>query len=289
MKPDELTFLDRPELDRPRMLLGFDGWMDGGDVSTAAVGYIARAVDARPLAEIDPDSFRIYNMPGSMEIAALFRPHAKIDEGLVSEYDHTVGRFLAGADQRLIVFEGVEPNLRWPAYAECILHVAERFGVERMVFIGSVAGLVPHTRQPRMSASASDAAVLDRLAEYGIRLSDYEGPAHFVTLLTRMAAERGIEMIALATEIPAYVQGTNPICIESVVRRLAGMLELRISHDDLRRRSETFERKLNEVVRQKPELQEFISRMESDYDNELFDTELGDLKDWLEQQGIRLD
>ena len=27
----------------------------------------------------------------------------------------------------------------------------------------------------------------------------------------------------------------------------------------------------------------------SDYDHEVFDSQMGDLKDWLEQQGIRLD
>jgi hypothetical protein len=29
--------------------------------------------------------------------------------------------------------------------------------------------------------------------------------------------------------------------------------------------------------------------MEEDYDNEMFDTQMGDLKEWLEKQGIRLD
>lgn len=34
MTPDALNMLARPDLDRPRIVLGFTGWMDGGDVST---------------------------------------------------------------------------------------------------------------------------------------------------------------------------------------------------------------------------------------------------------------
>ena len=50
-----------------------------------------------------------------------------------------------------------------------------------------------------------------------------------------------------------------------------------------------FERRLSEVVKEKDELAELIQKLESDYDNEVFDTELGDLKDWLQQRGVSLD
>ena len=96
-------------------------------------------------------------------------------------------------------------------------------------------------------------------------------------------------MINLVAEIPAYVQSKNTICIESVTRKLAGILSLQVDLDDLRTSSEQIEKKINEIVEQHPELADLIRKLESDYDNEIFDTEMGDLKDWLEQQGIRLD
>lgn len=40
---------------------------------------------------------------------------------------------------------------------------------------------------------------------------------------------------------------------------------------------------------QAQKLAERIQKLEEDYDNEVFDTQMTDLKDWLEQQGIRLD
>jgi hypothetical protein len=35
-----LIIYERPKLKTPRMVLGFSGWMDGGEVSTGTVEYL---------------------------------------------------------------------------------------------------------------------------------------------------------------------------------------------------------------------------------------------------------
>jgi hypothetical protein len=57
----------------------------------------------------------------------------------------------------------------------------------------------------------------------------------------------------------------------------------------LRQISDEYEKRLNEVVREQPELAENIIKLEENYDNDIFDHEMGDLKNWLEQKGVRLD
>jgi len=42
-------------------------------------------------------------------------------------------------------------------------------------------------------------------------------------------------------------------------------------------------------VLEQPELAGNIGKLEEDYDNEIFNNEMGELKHWLEQQGIRVD
>ncbi len=64
---------------------------------------------------------------------------------------------------------------------------------------------------------------------------------------------------------------------------------VQIDLDDLRAISDEFEKKLNDIVQEQPELANNIQKLEEDYDNEIFDSEMGDLKTWLQQQGIRLD
>jgi proteasome assembly chaperone (PAC2) family protein len=289
MAGEALKIHRRPRLRQPRMLLGFSGWMDGGDVSTGTVGWLARSLRARRLAEIDPSAFYIYNFPGSMEVSALFRPHTKMEDGLVKRLDYPKNAFYSHGPSDLILFEGKEPNVRWGEYAECILTVAELFNVGRIYFVGSVAGVVPHTRAPRLSCSVSQASLREEMRQYGVRFSGYEGPASIVTALTHLCAQRGREMVSLVAEIPAYVQGPNLVCIESVARRVAGILGLQVSLEELREARDAFEKRLDEAVGEREELVELIEKLESDYDNEVFDTQMGDLKQWLEQRGIRLD
>jgi proteasome assembly chaperone (PAC2) family protein len=246
-------------------------------------------ISAGGFAEIEPEGFYIYSFPGSMEITALFRPHARIRNGLIESYERPTDAFYYSEEQNLILFIGKEPHLRWEEFGDCIFSLCTEFGVVEIYFIGSVAGLVPHTREPRITCSVSDENLKKRFEQYGVRFTDYEGPASIITYLTVNAHKYNIDMATLMAMIPAYVQGRNPKCIEAVTRRLVGILGLQIDLDDLRAVSDEFEKKLSEVVQEQPELAGNIRKLEEDYDNEIFDSEMSDLKTWLIQQGIRLD
>jgi len=286
---DKLEFDRHLEMTEPQLLLGFSGWMDGGEVSTGSISYLLRKFEAVPLAHIRPEGFYIYSFPGSMEFASLFRPSTKIEQGVVQAFDEPANEFFAAPARNLILFSGKEPNLAWREYADCVLGLCERMGVRRIVFLGSVAGLTPHTREPRFLCSVSDPRLLAMLKEHGLHASEYAGPASIVTYLTVRAAARGLEMMSAVGEIPAYVQGYNPRCIEAAVRVAGTLLGVHIPLDDLRSLGDEYERRLDELVQQQPELAEKIKKLEADYDEQVFDNEMGELKDWLQQQGLRVD
>ncbi|MGB2862911.1 MAG: PAC2 family protein [Sedimentisphaerales bacterium] len=289
MASDRLDIYKRPKFSNPRLLLGFSGWMDGGEVSTGTVKCLIDKLDAQRFAEIDPKGFYIYSFPGSMEITALFRPHTQIKNGIIKSYEIPANTFFYSEENNLILFLGKEPNLNWEEFAECIFSVCAEFGVEMIYFIGSVAGLVPHTREPRLFCSVSEAELKETFQHYGVKFANYDGPASIVTYLTTNCSKRDMKMVSFVAAIPAYVQGSNPKCIEAATRRIAGMLELEMEFSDLTTISEEFEKKLQDVVQEQPELEINIHKLEEDYDNEIFNNELGDLKTWLEQQGIRVD
>ena len=286
---DKLNINKRPKFNKSRLLLGFSGWMDGGEVSTGTVKSLVNKLNAKSFAEIEPRGFYIYSFPGSMEITALFRPHTEIKNGIVESYENPSNTFYYSEENNLILFLGKEPNLNWEEYSDYIFSICKEFNVEMIYFIGSVAGLVPHTREPRLFCSASEPKLKDTFQHYGVKFSNYEGPASIVTYLTAECSKRNINMVSLVAAIPAYVQGNNPKCIEAVTRRIAGMLELEMDLSDLTAISDAFEKKLHEVVQEQPELESNIHKLEEDYDNEIFNNEMGDLKTWLEQQGIRVD
>jgi predicted ATP-grasp superfamily ATP-dependent carboligase len=289
MNTDSLKIEHNPQFSSPRLVLGLTGWMDGGDVSTGTIKVLRDKLNAEQFAHIDPAPFYIYNFPGSMEISSLFRPHTKMKDGLVQKYNLPANIFYGSAGHNVILFSGKEPNLNWELFADCIFELCEKFGIRRIFFVGSVAGLTPHTREPRMTFSVSDEKLKALLPQKQVRFSNYEGPASLTSYLLSRAPQHGVEMLSMVAEIPAYVQGYNPRCIEAAVRVLSHILDLRINLDGLREMGDDFEKRLTELITDQPDLAKKITELETDYDNQVFDTEMGDLKDWLQQKGIRLD
>jgi proteasome assembly chaperone (PAC2) family protein len=286
---DRLTIHARPHLENPRLLLGLSGWMDGGDVATGTVRHLITAVGAEPVAAIAPEGFYIYNLPGPMEISSLFRPHTVITDGIVATCEFPENTFQADEATGLILFCGKEPHLNWEDFADCVFALVSEMAVEMIYFLGSYSGVVPHTRDPRLYSSVSDPGLKAILEPHGLRFSDYSGPAGISTYLTQLAGQKGIPMATIVAEIPAYIHGPNPRCIEAVTRRTAAILGLSINLDNLRSTTDGFENKVNEAVHARPELGDMIHKMESAYDSELFETQMGDLREWLEEKGIRLD
>lgn len=280
-----LIIHERPNLEAPRMIIGFSGWMDGGDVSTGTIEYLKNKLKANKFAEINPGEFYIFNLPGGMEQVAQFRPYTKIKDGLLIDFEYPRNEFFADQKSRVILFSGKEPNLRWDEYANCIFQLAEEFDVRKIYFVGSFAGATPHTREPRITCSVFGEEQKVSLKEQDVRFTNYEGPASIATLLNKFSKEKGIEMANLVAEIPAYIQVRNPRAIEAVIKRLVRILDLDIDLNDLHRTSLEFENNIDKALLKQPVLTEQIKKLEDNYDSETFGTD-EDFEKWLKQQGI---
>jgi predicted ATP-grasp superfamily ATP-dependent carboligase len=290
MAPAILRIYRKPRFAESTLIMGMSGWMNGGEVSTGSLQFLIDAFKAKDLAEIDSEGFYIYGIPGPMEMTAMFRPHSLIQNGLVTEYSPPTNTFLYDRKNRLIFFIGREPHINWEQYADCIFSVCDRFNVSRIYLAGSVGGLTPHTREPTILCMASNPETRDSLMRIGLKPVDYEGPASFSTLLTaRIAHEKNLNMISLIAEIPAYVEGYNPRGIETMTRCIARLCGLRLDMGTMKATSVEFERKLTDIVKNQPELFEKIKELETEFDRNAFNREMGDLKKWLSQQGIRVE
>jgi proteasome assembly chaperone (PAC2) family protein len=230
-------------------------------------------MDGRELVEIahiDPDPFYIFNFPGPMEVAAVFRPEVKIREGLVRrppKFPENV--FHADAAANLVFFLGAEPNLKWQTFASAIFRLCKTAGITRIVFMGSFGGTVPHTREPRMFGSVSHPHMTNILAIHNLKPSDYTGPSSFSTLLISQAPKHHIEMISFVAEIPGYLSGVNPLSIEAVTRRLGKFLNQPVNLESLRKASDAWEVQVSEVIEKDSDLAQTVKKLEEAYDNEL--------------------
>jgi proteasome assembly chaperone (PAC2) family protein len=259
-----------------RMLLAFSGWMDGGDVSTGTVKRLIDQTDATFAARLDPAGYYLYHVPGDMQVAAMFRPPIKIDEGVIQSIEMPTNNLYASTEHGLLLFVGHEPHLRWESFGDAILEIARTGGVEQILFVGSFGGAVPHTREPRLYVAASNPDLRDNLKEYGARASNYEGPGSFTTYLMTRAAEEGLPMASLVAEIPGYLQGTNPMSIEAVTRRLAKILDMHLDVAKLRKASTRWELQVSAAVEKDDNLAERVRELEKQYDDELIGVKVGD-------------
>ncbi|MDA1162413.1 MAG: PAC2 family protein [Planctomycetota bacterium] len=260
-----------PELDGGTLLLSFSGWMDGGDASTGTVSRLIRLLDAEPVASIDIEPYYIFNLPGSMEHTAQFRPHIDIEDGLVKSVDMPTNEFFYAQSANLLLFKGKEPNLKWRTFGDCIFDVARQCCVSRLMFVGSFGGMVPHTREPRMHVTCSDEKLRDEMDQFGLRRTGYEGPGSFMTYLMSKASEQGLDMVSLVAEIPGYLQGTNPFCIEAITRRLAAILKLSPNMDELRTTSNAWEQEISSIIQENEEMARKILELEDEYDRDLLE------------------
>jgi len=282
---EDLIIYEKPTLQTTRMVLGFSGWMNGGNISIGTVEYLKSRLKAKKFARIEPKNFHIFNLPGTMEQVAQFRPYCKIQNGFLTDFQYPQNEFFYNEKNNLIFFSGKEPNLRWNEYANCIFKLGEEFDVKKMYFVGSVAGPIPHTREPRISCYVSSKQQKTQLKDYNLRFTNYEGPASITTLFTKLSKDKGIEMTNFVAEIPVYVQTENPKGIKAINRRLIKLLDIDIDLSDLSKRSDEFEKNINKLLAKQPRLAEQVKKLEENYDKEFFEQK-GDFEKWLRQHGI---
>ena len=132
--------------------------------------------------------------------------------------------------------------------------LCEEYQIQEIYFIGSVNGLTPHTRDPRVYSSVSNEKLKKILEEENIRFTTYEGSASLTTYLTFLAKERDISMINLITDVPMYIHATNPRGIISIVKKVKALLQLNLDFSDLIPLVEQFDSNMAVAMREQPEL-----------------------------------
>ncbi len=288
----DLEITRRPGLDSPILIVGFTGWMDGGNVSTGTISYIKDQFGATAFGEINPLDFYVHHFPIStlpisipaegqqsvfasispMEFAAVFRPHVDIEDGVIKEIVYEDNTFWASEEHDVILFAGEEPHIRWGSYLECIFQVAEQFGVSQIYFIGSVASAIPHTREPRVRASVATAALKEHLQGVAnVEFGDYSGPSSLVTSLAHESAQRGLDMWSLVVEIPHYPfleMPTYPKSMLNICLALNALLDSEIALETLYDASAQVEQQLNETMQENEDFEQLVRKLEQAYDRE---------------------
>ena len=252
---EELRISDRPVLDRPILIAAFRGWNDGGQGASLAAGYLAKLWDAEQIADVDPETFFDFQAT---------RPHVKLVDGLTRQIDWPETVFyrarVDGLERDLVLLLGIEPNLRWRAFAELVTDYAEELGVELVVTLGSLLADIPHTRPSPVTGSASDEELVERL---GLQASRYEGPTGIVGIVHDACKQRELPSASLWAAVPHYVSLTpSPRAALSLCERLGDILGVEIDVEELREASEGYAEQVTRAVAADSDTQAYVEDLE---------------------------
>ena len=264
---DELRIESRPSLERPVLIAAFRGWNDGGQGASLAGAYLARAWAAERFAEIDPESF--YDFQVTRPVVQLVDGYSRAIEWPENAFFHAP---VPGGRRDAILLLGVEPNLRWRTFSDHIAHLAQEFGVELVITLGSLLADVPHTRDAPVTGSATDPDLIDRL---GLSASRYEGPTGIVGVLHDAVGRAGIPSASLWAAVPHYVSLTpSPRAAKSLVDRLAELLDCDVETGELDEAADAYARQVSEAVAADAETASYVEELERRIDELADDDDL---------------
>lgn len=253
---------DPPALRSPILVAAFAGWNDGGGSATTALGAIAGALDAEPVAHIDPEEFYDFQVN---------RPAISLSEGQTRHVEWPANVFFVapapGAERDLVLLTGIEPNNRWRGFAEAILAAAERLEVEMVVTLGALIADVPHTRPVPITGLASDPELVERL---NLSRSSYEGPTGIVGVVHDACRQRGLTSASLWAAIPHYVATVpNPQAALALLRRLESFTGIAIEASDLEEAAGEFGEQIDRAVAANPEISGLVRQLEEAQEEEI--------------------
>ena len=258
-----LVWESRPDgLRAPALVCAFTGWNDAGDAASAAIQFLGASLGATRFATIDPEEF--YDFQST-------RPEVSLIEGTTRKVSWPANECFAAhveeVGRDLVLFSGVEPNLKWRTFCTTVIGLARETGCEMVVTLGALLADVPHTRPTRLTGTAVDPELIARL---GLSHSRYEGPTGIVGVLHDFCRQAGMPSVSLWAPVPHYVASPpNPKATRALLERLSDVLNIPIGLGDLAEAAVAWEARVNELVSSDADIAAYVRQLEERDDDQI--------------------
>jgi proteasome assembly chaperone (PAC2) family protein len=251
---------ERPELDRPVLVMAPEGWIDAGLGGGAALGTLLTAIETTVVANFDIDQLLDHRAR---------RPTARITDGVYEDLIWPEIELRAGHDaagNAVLVLVGPEPDHQWRAYAAALAEVAQLFDVRMLVGMGAFPAPVPHTRPATLAATATDAELANRV---GVVSGTLEVPAGVLVAIERRFAEAGIPAIGLWARVPHYAAAMPyPAASLLLLEGLDDIAGITVDTTALREAADATRERLDELIANSAEHSALVRQLEAKVDAE---------------------
>ncbi|MFE4544031.1 PAC2 family protein [Arthrobacter sp. NPDC056727] len=237
------------------MLAAFEGWNDAGEAASDALRYLNKLWGGKKVASIDADEYYDFQFT-----RPTVRRTASGERKIKWPSTRIYKASAPGTNVDVIFIQGTEPSYKWRAYtAELLVH-AEALHVDYVVLVGALLADVPHSRPIPVSTSTDDGGLRERL---NLEASQYEGPVGIVGVLSEVSLLAGIPTVSLWAAVPHYVaQAPSPKAQLALLHRVEELLQVPLDTHELAEEAEAWERGVNELATEDPEIAAYVRQLE---------------------------
>jgi proteasome assembly chaperone (PAC2) family protein len=251
-------YLKKPELRNPVVVAAFAGWNDAADAATTAVKFLIDRWKPTRFAEIEAEEFYVFTET---------RPTISTRKGTLRAITWPSNNFYAFAapqfDRDIIMYLGVEPQLKWKTFTSTFLEVCKRYNVSEALFLGAFLANIPHSMTVPVSGFSSNAEKLERLLEIDVHSSRYEGPTGMVGVLHDSFRRAGIPVSSLWAAAPHYLAATPNIKVTAALLTYLNMfLAFDLDLSDIQSDAQHFEEQITMLVARDPEASAYVRKLE---------------------------
>jgi proteasome assembly chaperone (PAC2) family protein len=251
-------YLKKPELRNPVLVAAFAGWNDAADAATTAVKFLIDRWKPVKFAEIEAEEFYVFTET---------RPTISAKKGVLRAVSWPSNHFLSlitpQFERDIILYLGVEPQLKWKTFSSSYLDVCKRFNVSEVMLLGAFLANIPHSMDVPISGFSSNAETLDRLIALDVQSSRYEGPTGMVGVLQDSLRRANISVSSLWAAAPHYLAATPNIKVTAaLLSHLNTFLSFDLDLSDILADAQRFEEQITMLVERDPEASAYVHKLE---------------------------
>ncbi len=292
LKMDYLRTFEKPTGTATHLVTAFKGWPDAGEGASSAIRYLLRKLQAKKVAEIDPEEF--FDFTQIRPMVSINSEGKRIIKWPANELFYAPGK---GEAPGLMFFLGMEPHLKWKTFCAAILEGIQGWGVRAVVHVGALLDAVPHTRDVKITGSSSESRVRRKLESQNILPSNYQGPTGIASVMMGACIEKNLSYATIWGHTPHYLQAAPNYRVGyTLVRNLKRFLKFRLNLDELNSAANTFDNEVGKAVTRDNQIGAYVRKLEERYDEAVIltraeplgsDDLVKDLEEFLKEQQRR--
>lgn len=248
------------ECNEPYVMVTLRPWIDVNSVGSLVLKELGSQYGAVEIGELAK--------PGIFYDFTRYRPTIHLEEGIrdLSIPNTTIRWAKRDGAHDLLLMRLLEPHAHAEFYIESVMRLLTTFKAKKYILLGSMYDMVPHTRPLLVSGYGMGDKAVEEVKRAGALPITYNGPSTIANLITKKAAESGIDATVFIVSLPQYVVVEKDFAGKMRLMELLSLLyDIPFDRKDFDRALEQYN-SVKERVESSHEVKMILPQLENVYD-----------------------